>query len=132
MNKIKLLLAILTAGLIFAGCAQQSVSEGDTSVNRLTGKRISEYIDQMGEYQVDNVEGDYIYVYIAEGVLSPCQEGADGPCGFDLYVYAPKNWSVNEQDNTFYLVENAATGRKFYGPFYDDIERIIDELKAIQ
>ena len=58
-----------------------------------------------------------------------CPENADGPCGGDLLVLSKE--SARSDNQEFYLAQAGGTGYSYYGPFTDDLQRIINESKTI-
>jgi len=59
-----------------------------------------------------------------------CPENADGPCGFDLLILSKESVSSGVQE--FYLAQEGGAGYSYYGPFSDDLKRIVDESKTIE
>lgn len=59
-----------------------------------------------------------------------CPKNADGPCGFDLLILSKE--SVNSGIQEFYLAQAGGAGYSYYGPFSDDLKRIVDESKTIE
>jgi hypothetical protein len=59
-----------------------------------------------------------------------CPEDADGPCGFDLLILSKESLRSGEQE--FYLAQAGGAGYSYYGPFTDDLERIVDESQTIE
>jgi len=59
-----------------------------------------------------------------------CPEDADGPCGFDLLILSKESLHSGQQE--FYLAQAGGAGYSYYGPFTDDLERIVDESEKIE
>jgi len=59
-----------------------------------------------------------------------CPENADGPCGFDLIILSKDSLHSGSQE--FYLSEEGGAGYTYYGPFTDNLERIIEEANTIK
>jgi len=59
-----------------------------------------------------------------------CPENADGPCGFDLLILSKDTLHSGNQE--FYLAQAGGAGYSYYGPFSDDLQRIVNESKTIE
>lgn len=58
-----------------------------------------------------------------------CPENADGPCGGDLFILSKDALHSGSQE--FYLAQAGGAGYSYYGPFSDDLQRIVNESKTI-
>ncbi len=58
-----------------------------------------------------------------------CPEDADGPCGFDLLIISKESLHSGRQE--FYLAQAGGAGYTYYGPFSDDLKRLVEESKTI-
>lgn len=65
---------------------------------------------------------------VLASVQVTCPDSAATPCGGDVSVLS-KN-PVNSGNQEFYLVFTMGTGYTYYGPFTDDLQRIVTEAKA--
>ncbi|MBU0646441.1 hypothetical protein KJ611_03130 [Patescibacteria group bacterium] len=62
-----------------------------------------------------------------------CPPEGDGKAGRStIEVYARPNWSGIEGEQPFYLIETAERTTAVYGPFMDDLQRLMMEAKHIQ
>ncbi len=59
-----------------------------------------------------------------------CPENPDGPCGGDLLILSKE--SLHSGDQEFYLEQAGGAGYTYFGPFTDDLERIVAESKLIE
>ena len=58
-----------------------------------------------------------------------CPENADGPCGGDLLILSQE--PLHSGDQEFYFAQAGGAGYTYYGPFSDDLERLVEESKTI-
>ena len=58
-----------------------------------------------------------------------CPENADGPCGGDLLILSQE--SLHSGDQKFYFAQEGGAGYTYYGPFSDDLKRLVEESKTI-
>ena len=56
-----------------------------------------------------------------------CPENADGPCGGFLEIVSSSTLGSGNQE--FYLAQEGGAGYSYYGPFTDDLNRIVNEAK---
>lgn len=73
--------------------------------------------------------GDVILIDTIPDVITPCPKEPDGPCGFDLKIVATDEVNENGDPQTFYFVEQGEAGDQYFGPFKDNLSRIIKEGK---
>lgn len=59
-----------------------------------------------------------------------CPENADGPCGGDLLILSQE--SLHSGNQEFYFGHAGGAGYTYYGPFLDDLERLVEESKTIE
>lgn len=57
-----------------------------------------------------------------------CPENADGPCGGDLLILSQE--SLHSGNQEFYFAQAGGAGYTYYGPFSDDLERLVEESKT--
>ncbi|PIR55108.1 hypothetical protein COU74_02915 [Candidatus Peregrinibacteria bacterium CG10_big_fil_rev_8_21_14_0_10_36_19] len=58
-----------------------------------------------------------------------CPENADGPCGGDLLILSQE--SLHSGNQEFYFAQAGGAGYTYYGPFSDDLKRLVEESKTI-
>ncbi len=58
-----------------------------------------------------------------------CPENADGPCGGELLILSPELLHAGNQE--FYLAQEGGAGYTYYGPFLDNLEKLVIESKVI-
>ena len=56
-------------------------------------------------------------------------ENPDGPCGYDLLIFSKEAPHAGTQE--FYLGSVGGAGYGYWGPFTDDLTRLVEESKAI-
>ncbi|MBD3311433.1 MAG: hypothetical protein GF349_02980 [Candidatus Magasanikbacteria bacterium] len=59
-----------------------------------------------------------------------CPENPDGPCGGNLLILSQKSLHSGIQE--FYFAQAGGAGYTYYGPFFDDLERLVEESKSIE
>lgn len=121
MKKLSALLSIIAIFSLTA-CQQQPAAD-----DSLQGSDLNTYIEQglTDEYRVSDIPNSYIQIHTFRGVVNPCTEDADGPCGQNLGVYAEED--VQEGNQEFYFGTTAGGPMGYYGPFNDDLRRLIFE-----
>lgn len=62
-------------------------------------------------------------------VAVDCPVNADGPCGFDLLILSLE--PLNEGQQEFYLAQAGGVRYSYYGPFFDDLTRLVNEANTI-
>lgn len=59
-----------------------------------------------------------------------CPDSAGTPCGGNLLILSKD--PIHSGNQEFYLAFTMGTGYTYFGPFTDDLQRIVDESKSIQ
>lgn len=151
MPKKKALAYFLISSFLFtfalSGCNQiQSTLDQDdnqatdddqnlSTQHELTGKSYTDYYVEFAKYPISKAEPPIEEPEFTNRIVTipePCPEDADGPCGFDLYIVTDENWeTAGSKIQTFYFEEQSATIPLYYGPFEDDLSRIIKEIKEL-
>lgn len=72
------------------------------------------------------------YSVIATVQIDDCEVDADGPCGGELSLYAPANWAATTADQIFYLAHPGGAGLDWFGPYKDDLQRIVAEAQFVK
>jgi hypothetical protein len=59
------------------------------------------------------------------GIISPCKEDETLQCGFDIYLLVKDDYENKKEDQPFYLADKKDGEMIYYGPFNDNVERLI-------
>jgi hypothetical protein len=126
----KIVLAIIiTAVLVgggmyyFNGVTKMSTTETKTFMDYYTGR------DQFLNNSMSKTPAELGLKEIAKIEIA-CPEDADGPCGGSLEVVSASVLGMGNQE--FYLAEEGGAGYSYYGPFMDDLQRIVSESQSIK
>jgi len=92
----------------------------------------SEYIDTRGEHKATNIPVNLEVIQTINNVTIRCSKNPDGACGLPIGILANANWELKNTDQTFYLMEETQNGPIYFGPFKDNVKRIIEEGKYIE
>lgn len=57
-----------------------------------------------------------------------CPKDADGPCGGDLLIVSKS--AVQSGSQEFYLAQEGGAGYDYFGPFNDNLTRLVNESKT--
>lgn len=99
-------------------------------------KSLVEYYEEMGEYFTLGENKSFLQKTPEElgfkemsKVKIACPPNPDGPCGGNLLIIAKESLRPGTQE--FYFAIAGGAGYSYYGPFTDNLERLVDESKII-
>lgn len=145
--------AVLLSLLILSACSLPGAERKDEQLPSVQNEEASESADQEAAEKGESVESTFIdYVskangaglkalpegfkelFVSKGVVAPCTGGdGDGPCGFDAHIYAGADTDLSATAvvtlRAFYIGVEGGAGWDYYGPFLDDVKRIVDDAK---
>ncbi len=130
-KSLSLALIVFTVAAI-AGCGQSTPQED----NKTSEKSFTEYYETRFEHETLGANNEFLMKTPEElgfnelkSVKVTCPEEMDGPCGGDLLILSKEALKPGEQE--FYFAQAGGAGYTYYGPFTDDLNRIIEESKTI-
>jgi len=72
------------------------------------------------------------FVSISTVQIEDCEIDTDGPCGGELMIYAPANWATTTADQIFYLAHPGGAEKDWFGPYKDNLQRIVTESQFVK
>ncbi len=125
---------------ILAGCPVSESTNEETSAEMaapVSQKSLVEYYKTQLDFHTSGEDNSFkrkspeelgLKEITTVGVL--CPENPDGPCGFDLIIVSKETLHSGIQE--FYFAYMGGVGYNYFGPFTDDLERLVDESKYIE
>ena len=121
-NLSLVVLIFVLLGMSLSAC-KLSIEEPED----LQGKSFQTYFENREKFRI-GLPDLKNRILTVKNIIDPCPPEPEGPCGFDLYITADENWEEKgEELQEFYLEDQSATERIFYGPFEDNLMRIVEE-----
>jgi hypothetical protein len=123
------LVVIITAVLVGGG---MYYFNGVTKMSTTETKTFMEYYTERDQFLNNSMSKAPAELGLKEivKVEIACPEDADGPCGGFLEIVSASILGSGNQE--FYLAEEGGAGYSYYGPFTDDLQRIVSESQAIK
>jgi len=98
------------------------------------GKSLAEYIERRDEFK--HVNPSYLEkIYTLKNDGSSCPKNSEGVtgCDLDMYILAKSGWEEKgNEGQLFFLERQSAAMPQYFGPFKDNLERIMKEAKEFQ
>lgn len=70
------------------------------------------------------------FITITSVFYDSCRNNqTDGGCEHEIFILGKKDWEIQKRIQPFYFMENWQDGPHYFGPFLDDLKRIIGEAK---
>lgn len=99
----------------------------------LGDKSFKDYFALREDFEYDDPMRGKDVVYAAEGVGTPCIEYTQESCGFEVAIIADADWESSlEKSQKFFIREDSVAGHYYYGPFEDNLEKLIQGLKEME
>jgi hypothetical protein len=96
----------------------------------LTGSSFSVYLNRRTEFGfLDPVT--YVEAGSVNNVTVPCANDASKICKVDFKILAEPDWKAkNNESQYFFFQEQEEDSVKYFGPFQDDLKRLLEESKG--
>jgi len=115
---------------------QIKLDQKETVTTQAKQKSLVEYYKTMGQYFTLGVNKSFVQKDPEElgfkeiiKVKIACPANPDGPCGGYLLILSKESLHSGTQE--FYLSRAGGAGYSYFGPFTDDLERLVEESKTI-
>ncbi len=135
-NVESVVIAIIIAVVVLGGGAyyfQKNASAPQVTVETpATQKSLEEYFATRDQFLNSEMTKDPSELGFKElaNVAVTCPDSLGTPCAGNLLVLSKD--SIQSGNQEFYLAFTMGTGYKYYGPFTDDLQKIVDESKSIK
>ncbi|EKD33355.1 MAG: hypothetical protein ACD_76C00044G0022 [uncultured bacterium] len=146
-NTVSVVLAIVITAIVVGGgvyywqtknSAVETVilpyngSPGPSDPTPATQKSLEEYFATRDQFRNDGITKDPSELGLKElaNIAVTCPDSAGTPCGGNLLILSKDSLHSGSQE--FYLAFTMGTGYMYYGPFMDDLQRIVNESKTIK
>lgn len=132
-NVGSVVLAIVITAVVMGGGAyyfQKSTTTPQATVE--TSTSLKEYFATRDQFLNSEMTKDPEVLGFKElaNVAVTCPDSLGTPCGGNLLILSKD--SIHSGNQEFYLAFTMGTGYKYYGPFTDDLQKIVDESKTIK
>jgi len=126
-NTVSVVLAIIITAVVVGGGVyyfQRNTTAPQTTVE--------EYFETRDQFLNSEMTKDPDALGFKElaNLAVTCPDSLGTPCGGNLLILSKD--SLHSGNQEFYLAFTMGTGYLYYGPFTDDLQRIVDESKAIK
>ncbi len=137
------ILIIITASLIFYSCSKNPSTNTQKPVDNEQKEQIPPPGTSFGEYyktsslyfnELASESPKELGFKIITKINVGCHLNEDTPCGHYIFIISKDDLQPENQE--FYLAQDKGhyygDGYAYFGPFYDNIERIVNESKEVK
>lgn len=139
MNKNISVLLVASAMITMMGAGCSLISDVVNPDTNNVGESLTEYFNTREQFRNNEMQKNTYgmnknknpdelgFIELASTVVT-CPDSAGTPCSGEVLILSKD--ALHSGDQEFYLAQTAGFGHIYYGPFTDNLQRIVDESKS--